>query len=292
VGTVVLNDAMTSATLNPPAPAVGQSFTVTGYQTVVNLPQSLAQAAAAVGGPSLTGSASTQIDASGATPAKTPQGPFNFNVPFPSPIPASGVSLSLPDTPSTISGFTATSTGITIQQDSSASLSLTVAGNALALTCQSYPNNTVPQSGITTVVPTVSPIAPVIAVAGGGSTSTTAPPTPTTKPGTTATTGGGGGGGGSKVVTAASKSLAFTGSGPGVGMLGVIGGALILLGFALLVLVDAPRRAMAQLAILNPAVRRRARPGGTTEGSGVTNRHVLQTGVRMAKRSGRWFLGR
>jgi hypothetical protein len=75
-------------------------------------------------------------------------------------------------------------------------------------------------------------------------------------------------------------------------MLGVIGGALILLGFALLVLVDAPRRAMAQLAILNPAVRRRARPGGTTEGSGVTNRHVLQTGVRMAKRSGRWFLGR
>ncbi len=179
VGTVVLNDAMTSATLSPTAPTVGQSFSITGYQTAVNLPSSLAQAAAAVGGPSLMGSASTQIDASGATPATTPEGPFNFNVPFPSPIPDSGITLSLPDTPATISGFTATSTGITIEQDSSASLTLTVAGNALALTCQSYPNNTVTPSGITTVVPTVSPIAPVIALAGGGSTSTTTV-TPTT----------------------------------------------------------------------------------------------------------------
>ncbi len=262
VGTVVLNDAVTSATLSPAAPTSGQSFSVTGYQTVVNLPASLAGAAAAVGGPSLTGSASTQIDASGATPAKTPQGPFNFNVPFPSPIPDSGVSLSLPDTPSTISGFTATSGGITIQQDSSASLSLTVAGSALALTCQAYPNNSVTPSGVTTDVPTAAPIAPVIAVAGGGSTSTTAPPTPTTKPGTTPTTSGGGG---SKPVTAPSKSLAFTGPGPGIGMLGVIGGALILLGFALLVLVDAPRRAISRLGFLaSGATWRRLRPGEMT----------------------------
>ncbi|HEY5024534.1 MAG TPA: hypothetical protein VII76_06130, partial [Acidimicrobiales bacterium] len=79
VGTVVLNDAVTAATLSPASPNPGQAFSVTGYQTVVNLPQSLAQAAAAVGGPSLMGSATAQIDASGATPATTPEGPLNFN---------------------------------------------------------------------------------------------------------------------------------------------------------------------------------------------------------------------
>ena len=264
VGNVVLNDAMTSATVSPAAPKPGQSFSVTGYQTVVNLPASLASAAGALQ-PDLTGSASTQIDASGATPAKTPQGPFNFDVTIPNPVPDTGVALSLPNTPSTISGFTATSGAITIQQDASASLSLTVAGNALALTCTAYPNNSVTPSGITTDAPTASPLAPVIAVAGGGSASTTtvAPVTTTTKAG-----GGGGssGGGGSNVVTASSHSLAFTGPGPGVGVLGVIGGVLILLGFALLVLVDAPRRAISRLAFLgNGDTWRRVRTSDLTE---------------------------
>ena len=248
VGSIALNDAVTSATLSPTAPSSGQSFTLTGYQTVVNLPASLASAAAAVSpGQPLAGSATAQIDASGATPAKTPQ-QLTFSVPFPSPIPASGVSLSLPATPATVSGFTATSGAITIQEDASASLSLNVAGSALALTCTAYPNDDIPTSGITTATPTGSPIAPVIAVAGGGSTSTTsvAPVTTTTKAGTTATTSGSGGSGGNPV-TASSQSLAFTGTGPGLGMVGVIGWAFILLGFALLVLVDAPQRVLKRL---------------------------------------------
>jgi hypothetical protein len=269
VGNIALNDAVTSATLSPAAPTAGQSFSVTGYQTVVNLPSSLASAAAAVSpGLPLAGSATAQIDASGATPATTPEGPLNFSVPLPSPIPDSGVSLSLPSTPATIPGFTATSTSgaITIQEDSSASLSLTVAGSALALTCTAYPNDDVPDSGITTVTPTGSPIAPVIAVAGGGSTSTTTPVTPTTKaPATTPSSGGGGGGGGATPVTAKSTSLAFTGVGPGIGILGILGGILILLGIALLVLVDAPRLAMAQFAAIGPATRRRMRAVDVTE---------------------------
>jgi hypothetical protein len=187
-------------------------------------------------------------------------------------VPDAGVPLSLPDSPSTVSGFTATSPNITIQQDSNAGLSLTVAGSALTLTCSSYPNNSVVPSGVTNSAPTVPPIAPVIAVAGGGSSSTTtvAPVSPTTtKPGTTPTTSGGGGsggGGGSKVVTAPSQSLAFTGAGPGIGILGVLGGVLILLGFALLVLVDAPRRALSQLAFLGTAAPwRRVRTGDLTD---------------------------
>jgi hypothetical protein len=297
VGNIALNDAMTSATLSPAAPSAGQSFSVTGYQTMVNLPASLASAAASLGGPSLMGAATTQIDASGATPATTTEGPTNFSVPFPSPIPASGIALSLPSTAATVGGFTATSSQITIQEDASASLTITVANSPLTLTCTAYANDAVPASGITTATPTGSPIAPVIAVAGGGSTSTTtvAPVTTTTKAGTTSPTTSPSGG--SQPVTSPSSSLAFTGVGPGVGLLGVIGGALILLGLALLVLVDAPRRALSQLAALGPATWAKRR--GNVLGSGdrvaqmtASGRDVSRTGLRWAKQTGRWFLGR
>ncbi len=191
VGNVVLNDAVTSATLSPATPTAGQSFSLTGYQTVVNLPSSLASAAASLQ-PNLQGSATAQIDATGATPATTPEGPLDFDVPIPSPVPDAGVALSLPSTAATVSGFTATSAQITIQEDSAASLTLTISGAPLSLTCTAYPNDTVTPSGITTSTPSASPIAPVIAVAGGGSSSTTAPPpatTSTTAPPVTTTTG-------------------------------------------------------------------------------------------------------
>ncbi|HEY5023635.1 MAG TPA: hypothetical protein VII76_01550, partial [Acidimicrobiales bacterium] len=120
-------------------------------------------------------------------------------------------------------------------------------------------------------------------------TSTSAPVTPTTKAGSTPTTSGGGG---SKAVTAASQSLAFTGPGPGIGMLSVIGAVLILLGLALLVLVDAPRRALAQLAAVGPSSWRRVRDGLHGNASTAGGRHFAQTSMAIAKRTGRWFLGR
>jgi len=299
---VVLNDVVTSATLDPAAPASGQTFNLDSYQTVVNLPSSLASAAAAVSS-SLAGSATAQVDASGATPATTSVGPLNFNLPFPSPIPDAGVTLSLPSSPQTVGPFTATSSAITMQEDSAASLSLEVAGSALTLTCTAYPDNSVTPLGITTSAPTVPSIAPVLAVAGGGSTTTTAPPAPTTttKPPTTTTTSPPGGGGSTtpttaKPVTAPSSSLAFTGVGPGIGVLGIVGGALILLGFALLVLVDAPRRALAQFAALGPAGWRRMRqghsPGDPTSSLTANGRRLSQNGISVAKKTAAWLLGR
>ena len=272
VGDIVLNDAVTSATLSPAAPTAGQSFSLTGYQTMVAIPASLASAAAALQ-PNLEGTATAQIDASGATPATTPEGPLSFNVTIPSPIPTAGVPLSLPSTPATISGFTATSPNITIQEDSAASLSLTVSGSALALTCTAYPNDSVTPSGIVTSAPTATPIAPVIAVAGGGSTTTTTAAAPTTTKPPTASPPGGAAttAPGNFVVTKPSSSLAFTGVGPGIGMLGVIGGALILFGFALLVLVDAPRRAVSRLVFLGPATWRRVQSGDMAERLGNLN---------------------
>jgi hypothetical protein len=294
VGTIALNDAMTSAALSPGSPGPGQAFSLTGYQTVVNIPASLAGAAAAVSpGQPLAGSATAQIDASGATPATTAEGPLSFSVPIPNPVPDAGVPLSVPSTPATISGFTATSGGITIQEDASASLSLTVAGNNVALTCTAYPNDSVTPSGITTAVPSAAPIAPVIALANGGSTSTTAPPavTTTTKPKAGATTTAAG------PVTSPASALAFTGPGPGIGVLAILGGAMILLGFALLVLVDAPRRALAQLASLGPDTWRRVRAGHRDWGHTAANvpargRQLTHTTVRVARRTATWFLGR
>jgi hypothetical protein len=61
----------------------------------------------------------------------------------------------------------------------------------------------------------------------------------------------------SRVVTAASGSLAFTGSGPGLNMVTLVGSVLILVGLVLVVLVDVPRRVLGQLSRVSPARRRR-----------------------------------
>ncbi|HTZ08618.1 MAG TPA: hypothetical protein VMB72_06085 [Acidimicrobiales bacterium] len=261
VGNVVLNGAETVGTLSPADPTSGSTFQLTGYQTTVNLPSGLAGAAAALGS-TINGSADATIDASGATPAKTPENNLSFNVPIPSTIPSAGIPLTVPATPATAS-FTATSDKITIQEDSAASLTVNVAGAPLTFTCTSYPNNTVESAtGITTSAPTAAPIAPVIALAGGGSTTTTTPPA------TTTTSGGGGSTTTSPnsspsttagVVTSPASNLAFTGPGPGIGLLGILGGILIVLGFALFLLVDAPRRAFGRLAFVGPEAWKRLR---------------------------------
>ena len=207
MGNIVLNDAMTSASLSPATPTSGQSFSLTGYQTVVNIPASLASAAAALQ-PNLEGSATAQIDAEGASPAKTPVGPLNFNVPIPSPVPDAGVTLSLPSPSQTVSGFTASGGPITIHEDATANLTLTVSGSPLSLSCQAFPNDSVTPSGITTTTPTGDPISPVIAVAGGtGTTTTTTTTSPTAAPTTLTTSLSGNGQSGGAIVVPSGTSV-------------------------------------------------------------------------------------
>jgi hypothetical protein len=76
-----------------------------------------------------------------------------------------------------------------------------------------------------------------------------------------------------------------------VGALGILGGVLILMGLALLVLVDAPRRALAQLAAVGPVTWRRIRSGHQGDES-TPKRHLTQTALGIATRTSRWFLGR
>lgn len=224
VGTVVLNDVKTTATITPASPAAGSTFQVTNYQTIANLPGSLASAAAALGNASVQGSATATLNATGATPASLPTPSLNFNVPIPSPVPASGLALDLPSPAGSVGPFTASGGAITISQASKASLTLTVSGNPLSLNCTAYNNDAIPTSGITTATPSGSPISPQIATAsaggGGGGTPSTSPPT-TAAPAT------------------AASSLATTGAGPGIyllaeiGIAGLVAAALLTLGYRL-----------------------------------------------------------
>jgi len=117
-GNVVLNGVTTSGTISPSSSSAntraaradlsaGQKFNLTGYQTIANIPQALAEVAQAIQA-DLQGMASTQIDAAGATPATTAEGPFNFDVTIPTPVPDSGVTLDLPANPLTVGPFTVT----------------------------------------------------------------------------------------------------------------------------------------------------------------------------------------
>ena len=154
VGDIALNDVQTAATITPTDPAVGATFNVTGYQTTANIPTALASAAQALGNTDITGTATTQLDVTGATPTTLQSGTINFTAPLPNPLPADGVTLDLPSPAGSLGPFTASSTAITVQEDSNASLSLVVSGAALTLTCTAYPNNTV-ASGITSTAPTI-----------------------------------------------------------------------------------------------------------------------------------------
>ena len=232
VGSIALNGVVTTATITPASPASGSTFQVTNYQTTVTLPAGIVSAAAALGNTSIAGQAVTQLDATGATPATLKGSPISFNLAIPNPPPTAGLPLQIPASPGSVGPFTATGGAITITQDSAASLTLTVSGNPLTLTCTAYANNAVP-SGITASKPSGSAMSPQIATAsagsggGGGATTTTAAPSATTTttaaPATTPSTG--------------SSSLATTGTGPGIILLGEIGigglaaAALLMVGY-------------------------------------------------------------
>ncbi len=170
VGNLVLNDVSTTGVLSPADPTSGEQFSLTGYQTTLTVPVGIAAAAEALGDTAIAGSATLAIDADGATPAQISTGAMSLDAPLPTPVPASGVTLTAPAAAGAIGPFTASSSAITISQDPKVQLVLTVGGNSLTMNCTTYPNNTAP-TGIAELAPPGRPESPVIAVAGGGATS-------------------------------------------------------------------------------------------------------------------------
>ncbi len=233
VGDIILNNATTSGVITPAAPAAGSTFSITDYQTIVNVPFALVTASAALGNTDLAGSATVGISATSATPASITSPVIDFTAPIPTPVPATGVTLDLPATPSTVGPFTATSGAITITQSTKASLTLTVSGNPLALTCTSYKNNSA-ATGIVTVAPPASDAAsPIIATAtatGNAPAATTTTVAPAVSPSVTPTT-----------AAPTGSGLAYTGAGPDLYLLGITG-VLLLMGSAMLMLFDKTRR--------------------------------------------------
>ncbi len=223
VGTIVLNDVVTTGTLTPASPASGQAFTITNYQTKVTIPYSIASAAAALGNTAIMGTATGKLDAvSGATPSSVTGSALSFNQPLPTPVPQSGIQLLVPATPGTVSGFTASGGQVSIAQDSATSLTLTVSGAPLTLTCTAYPNNS-STTGIGGAKPSAATISPVIATSSAGGSATTSPPTTAATAATTATT--------APPTAASGGTLATTGAGPGVTLLAELGaGGLVAAG--------------------------------------------------------------
>ena len=176
LGAVVLNDVVVTGALSPASPSVGQSFNLTGFQTQEQLPAAIAQSAEATGLTSLTGSLTTTIDATGATPASLSSGTVNFTIPLPNPVPPTGVTVSIPSV--TVGPFSATSPNIALSAaPESQTMDIDGAGIGLiSLHCSDYPNDSLP-SGFTNDVPPGLPISPVIATAGQV---TPPPPSPLT----------------------------------------------------------------------------------------------------------------
>ncbi len=124
------------------------------------------------------------------------------------------------------------------------------------------PTTTVPTTPLapttTAVAPTTTQAAPTTTVvppeSSATNTTVAAPTTTTEAPRASPRVDGGAGGGsggsnGTAAVSASSSALAFTGVGPGVGTLEIVGGTLVLLGVALLALVGVPRRLVGQLVL-------------------------------------------
>jgi hypothetical protein len=166
-GNIVLNDVVVTGALSPASPSAGQQFNVTGLQVQEQLPASVVQDAEATGLTSLTGTLSTTIDATGATPSSLSTGSMAFDIPLPNPVPSSGVALDVPSTPATVGPFTATSSNITVSEDP-VSNTTDIDGDGIGeidLNCSSYPNDTLP-SGFSNNTPPGLPIATTIATAG------------------------------------------------------------------------------------------------------------------------------
>jgi hypothetical protein len=244
VGNIALNDVITTGTITPTAPSAGGTFNLTHYQSTVSLPTQIVTAAAALGNSAIVGSAAEQIDATGATPAKISGGTLTINTPIPSPVPTTGLTLTLPSAPSSIGPFTAGAAGaaISLTVDPAVSLTLTVSGSNLSLTCHPYPNNTV-ATGIVTTAPSGAEASPVIATAtvgGSGPPATTAPTTAVTTAPTTAVTT-------ATTTPVATSPLASTGPGPDLWVVALVGFVILYLGSVGLALVERPRSLLRRL---------------------------------------------
>jgi hypothetical protein len=160
--TLVLSGVVTTGAL-PASVTAGSGFTLTGYGLKLSLPATGIFAAAA--GATISGTYTTKVTATGATPATASTTLTVPSTTLPKPIPAGGAPLSASGSPV---HFTASATpgAISVSTSTSGTLTLTVVGvGAVTLTCTN-PATTIasvtgaaPSTKITGVLPNAAPVA-------------------------------------------------------------------------------------------------------------------------------------
>ncbi len=149
VGTLSLPGAVITGSINPDPVAAGGSFSVSDFGLALTVPASLASLAA---GKSIAATVTGTVDVAGGSPT-TATGTFTGSETIPSPVPKSGVKLTLPGTLSP-SSFTAASSGsVSVSSTTSASLALSLAGTALGTFACTQPAETIASAPIE-VLPT------------------------------------------------------------------------------------------------------------------------------------------
>lgn len=161
VGNLAINDVVTSGAISPVGPVAGQPFDVTDYGSTFVLPTAIVSAVAALGNSDISGTVTTQIDASGASPSKSSGQTTSFDVPIPSPVPDQGLTIALPAT--TVGPFTASGDDIKVSQDQTMTMTWDISGSVLHVHCSAYPNHSA-ATGIAVRRPYGRPTSPVIAL--------------------------------------------------------------------------------------------------------------------------------
>jgi len=202
IGNVVLDDTVTTASISPSNPSVGQTFAITGYNTEISVPQAILQLFEGVGVDSVKGFMVPNLVASGAlstggssypvypgnpgapvgvgtgtaststasdeaiSPSSTyvATSPVPFSVDLPDPVPSSGAVFDVASAPAGVGGSLIALGGpITIEQTALV-LDFQAPSNNYWLDCTAYPNNTDPD-GVTTTSPQ-GPGSPVVIATG------------------------------------------------------------------------------------------------------------------------------
>ena len=196
IGNVVLNDTVTTASLSPSDLSMGQTFTITGYQTQISVPHAIVQLFEGIGIDSVKGFMVPDLVATGALPtggssypvsypggtveagttpistasdgavspnsAYVPSGPIPFAINLPSTVPSSGAVFDVASTSAGLGVSLVALGGPIVIEQVGLALDFEAPGNNYWLNCTAYPNDTEP-NGVTTTWPQSAGSAVVIA---------------------------------------------------------------------------------------------------------------------------------
>ena len=165
VGNIAFNGVITTGSLSPSAPAKGESFSITDFQTTFSVPIPIVDATAALGNTTISGYIGSILDVSGAKPAKLTENE-SLSSTIPSTV-TNPLPVLAPSSPVVVGPLNATGSSVVVTVNAHVTLavSVTPGESGRKVRCLIYPNNAT-ASGLDVKKPSGSPVAPVIAKSG------------------------------------------------------------------------------------------------------------------------------